>query len=85
MHQVGKHRFQRRSYYVDSYWNLLQMDLGFMPSYDKKSIFLLAIDVFSLKIYGRILQSKKADDILEAIKSIFDGANMKPNTIETGA
>jgi hypothetical protein len=47
--------------------------------------FLIAVDVFSLQIFGRILESKSPKHVKTAFESIFEEAGGKPNKLESDA
>lgn len=86
MHKpIRKKRFPQRSYELNGYGELFQMDIGvlFSSKYNGKTFsgFLLIIDCFSNKIFLEALTSKDAKTTLEAIKKIFNRSTI-PNKIE---
>ncbi len=78
-----KKRITRRSMNIHGYSILWQADLGQLFKYQEYSFFLLCVDVFSRKLFCRILKSKKAIDVQRAFKSIFVEANSRPEKLET--
>ena len=73
IHQRPKRNFDRRKYDVHFYGQLVQIDLAYMfPDADSNDkYFLLAIDVFSFKIFAVPLKNKNSDTVLLALKNIF--------------
>ena len=73
IHQRPKRNFDRRKYSVHFYGQLVQIDLAYMFPDEKtnKKYFLLAIDVFSSKIFTESLQGKSSDEVTEAMRKIF--------------
>ena len=73
IHQRPKRIFLRRKYTVNFYGQLVQIDLAYMfPDSETNAIyFLLAIDVFSFKIFAEPLQNKTAEAVLKALNTIF--------------
>ena len=73
IHQRPKRIFLRRKYTVNFYGQLVQIDLAYMfPDSETNAIyFLLAIDVFSFKIFAEALQNKSAEAVLKALNTIF--------------
>ena len=74
IHLRPQRNFERRHYYVHFYGQLVQMDIAFMftDPHTKDKNFLLAIDVFSFKIFTVPLKSKNSDEVSEAIRTIFE-------------
>ena len=74
IHQTPKRNFERRKYNVNLYGELVQMDIAFMfpDSQTGKKYFLLAIDVFSFKIFTEPLTDRSSDAVAKALKKIFD-------------
>ena len=73
IHLRPKRKFRRRAYTVNFYGQLVQIDLAYMfPDSDTHAIyFLLAIDVFSFKIFAEPLKDKSAEAVLKALNFIF--------------
>ena len=74
IHQRPKRKFDRRSYFVHFYGQLVQIDIAYMfpDTTTKDKYFILAIDVFSFKIFVEPLKDKSSDEVLRALKLIFD-------------
>ena len=74
IHQRPKRKFNRRSYFVHFYGQLVQIDIAYMfpDATTKDKYFLLAIDVFSSKIFVEPLKDKSSEEVLRALKLIFD-------------
>lgn len=77
-------KFDRRSYFpnVRGFWNLIEADLAIMPYYNRNRYILVVIDVFSRRIYTRILTSKKPFKVIGGIQSIFDEVGIKPSIFQ---
>ena len=73
MHQKPKRNFLRRRYDVNFYGQLIQIDIAFMFEDDESGdkYFLLAIDVFSFKIFVEPLKDRNAHSIVLALTQIF--------------
>ena len=73
IHQRPKRNFDRRKYSVHFYGQLVQIDLAYMfpDQKTKEKYFLLAIDVFSFKIFTESLQGKSSDEVSEGMKKIY--------------
>ena len=73
IHQRPKRKFLRRKYAINFYGQLVQIDLAYMfpDSVTNAIYFLLAIDVFSFKIFAEPLQDRSAEAVLKALNFIF--------------
>ena len=73
MHQRPKRNFDRRRYDVNFYGQLVQIDIAFMfPDKDTEDrYFLLAIDVFSFKIFVEPLTNRNTETIVKSLEKIF--------------
>ena len=73
IHQRPKRNFDRRKYNVHSYGELVQLDLAFMfpDSETSEKYFLLAIDIFSFKIFAEPLKDKTSTPVIEALRRIL--------------
>jgi len=73
IHKKRKRNFERRHYDVNFYGELVQIDIAYMfPDEESKfQYFLLAIDVFSFKIFVRPLKDKSSVSVSKALKDIF--------------
>ena len=73
IHQRPKRNFDRRKYNVHVYGELVQLDLAFMfpDSETHQKYFLLAIDVFSFKIFAEPLSDKTSTPVIEALRRIL--------------
>jgi len=70
-----RYKFPRRSYNIQGFGELMQADLGFLNESNGYIGFLICVDVFSYKIWGRMLKQKTADAVLNAFKSIYEEVN----------
>lgn len=73
MHQLKTKKIKRRSYDVNFFGQLVQIDLAHMfsdPNTNEK-YFLLLIDVFSFKIFVEPLADKNSETVAKALKKIF--------------
>ena len=70
IHQRPKRNFDRRKYNVHFYGQLVQIDLAFMfpDETTKERYFLLAIDVFSFKIFAEPLKDKSSEAVTNYYK-----------------
>ena len=77
IHQRPKRNFDRRKYNVHFYGQLVQIDLAFMfpDETTKERYFLLAIDVFSFKIFAEPLKDKSSEAVTNAMKKNFKRFN----------
>ena len=73
MHQRPKRNFPRRKYDVNFYGQLVQIDIAFMFPDEETGdrYFLLAIDVFSFKIFVEPLKNRNTQTIVNALHNIF--------------
>ena len=73
MHQKPRRNFNRRAYDINFYGQLVQIDIAFMfPDEDTDDkYFLLAIDVFSFKIFAEPLKDRNTQTIIIALTEIF--------------
>ena len=73
IHQRPKRNFARRRYDVTFYGQLIQIDIAFMFQDEdtKEKYFLLAIDVFSFKIFVEPLKDRNTETIISALTRIF--------------
>ncbi len=78
-----KKKFKRRPMNTHGYGILWQADLGQMYTFNGYTTFLLCIDIFSRRIFCRLLKSKQASEVERAFMSIFSAAKIKPEKIET--
>ncbi len=78
-------KFERRSYfpYVRGFFNLVEIDLALMPMYSKAKYILVLVDVFSRRIYVRVLTTKKPEKVVKGLKSIFNEVGIVPTTIQS--
>ena len=83
IHQKPHRNFDRRSYDIRNYGELVQADLAFMFEIDGYRYFLLAIDCFSSKIFTVPLKSKDSKEVSNAFKEIFENFGSKIYEIET--
>ena len=77
MHQTPKRHFQRRKYNIHFYGELVQMDIAFIfsDSETENKYFLVAIDVFSFKIFTQVLKDRSSESVAKALKVIFKEFN----------
>jgi len=77
IHQRPISRFPRRKYDVNFYGQLIQMDIAYMFPDEKTKFpyFLLVVDVFSFKIFVRLLKDKGAVEVLAKLKEIIQDFN----------
>ena len=78
LHRYRRLRFMRERYYVTNINDLFQADLidfRNIAKYNKKyNYILLAIDVFSKKVWTVPLKTKNATEVINAFKNIFTKA-----------
>lgn len=78
IHSKRQTNINRRQYDVNFYGQLVQIDIAYMFSESKDSpfkYFLLAIDVFSFKIFAEAIEDKTASSVVKALKKIFKNFN----------
>lgn len=78
-----KKKFPRRKMNLHGFCALWQADLAFMFPIKKFIGFLLCIDVFSRRIFCKVIASKTAEETRNAFKKIFAKCNDKPDVLET--
>ena len=83
MHLTPKHKFPRRRYNVDSYGELFEADIGDFYDYNGYKKLLVVVDVFSRKIFARILKTKSKKEVQEAFQSIFQDAGTTPTYLSS--
>jgi hypothetical protein len=83
IHQKPQRNFDRRSYDIQNYGELVQADLAFMFEFNGYKYFLLAIDCFSSKIFTVPLKSKESTEVSKAFKIIFESFGAKIYELET--
>lgn len=76
-------RFPKRHYQINSFGQLLEMDLGFMKKFKKFQYFLAVIDAFSWKIWAKPLASKTAKSIKNNLIVILDSIDSPITEITT--
>ena len=89
-HRDLREKFKRRSDFATFEGQRWEMDtanfgkkLNSNVSQEIKTpLMLVCVDVFSKKIYGEYLQSKKGEDVIKALKNIFK-ISKKPKNIES--
>lgn len=70
IHQKSVKTFNRRKYIVHNYGELVQMDIAQMFEHGGFKYFLLLVDVFSSKVFVKLLKTRETNEILTAFKSI---------------
>jgi hypothetical protein len=72
IHQTPQRQFERRSYDLNNYGELVQADIAYMFEYDSFKYFLLVIDCYSSKIFAAPLKSRDSATVSKAFEKIFD-------------
>ena len=87
LHKRIKRKFERNKVIVSDIDEVWQMDLVDMKAFqnenNKVTFILTIIDVFSKHAWGRMLLNKKAETVLDAIKSVIKTSKRKPKKIHT--
>jgi hypothetical protein len=78
-----RRKFPTRKMSVHGYGALWQADLAEMPIFEDYKYFLLAIDIYSRKIFTYALKTKTSNEVSVAFDSLFDEAGSKCNKLET--
>jgi hypothetical protein len=65
-------KFPTRKYQSDSFGDLMEMDLGFMASFNMFRYFLCLVDVFSWHIWCVALRKKSGPIVGRALEKLFD-------------
>jgi len=65
-------KFPTRNYVTDSFGELMEIDLGFMPVFNLFRYFLCLVDVFSWHIWCVALRKKSGPVVGKALEKIFD-------------
>lgn len=83
IHLKPKRNFERRSFDLNYYGEVLQSDLGFMFENKGFKYFLLIIDCYSHKIFVKAIKDKKSSTILDAFKEGLQFYNTDITKVET--
>ena len=83
IHQRSPKKFDRRSYDVRNYGELVQADIAYMFEYDQFKCFLLAVDCFSSKIFTVPLKSRDSKTVAKAFEKIFKEFSAQIYEIQT--
>ena len=68
-------KFPTRNYVTDSFGELMEIDLGFMPIFNLFRYFLCLVDVFSWHIWCVALRRKDGPLVGKALEKVFDEIN----------
>lgn len=68
-------KFPTRNYVTDSFGELMEIDLGFMPTFNLFRYFLCLVDVFSWHIWCVALKKKNGPVVGKALEKVFDEIN----------
>ena len=83
IHQKRQRNFDRRSYDVQNYGELVQADIAYMFENENFKYFLLVVDCFSSKIFTVPLKQKDSKSVANAFKTILDDFKAKIYEIQT--
>lgn len=87
LHKPIKRKFSRNKVVVtgiDDTWQMDLVDMSMFQKENNKITFILTIiDVFSKYAWGRMILNKKGETVKDAIKSVIESSNRKPNKIHT--
>ena len=83
IHQKPKRNFDRRSYDIKNYGELVQADIAYMFEFDNFKYFLLVVDCFSSKIFTIALKNKDSTSVAKAFQEILEQFNSKVYEIQT--
>ena len=83
IHQRRQRNFERRSYDIRNYGELVQADIAYMFDYEDFKYFLLVVDCFSSKVFTVPLKQKDSNTVANAFSQIFDEFNAKIYEIQT--
>jgi hypothetical protein len=75
--------YKRRKTSVFGVGILWEADIAMMPLCHGYNSYLLAIDVFSHRIFCKALKSKRAEEVQNALKEFFEEAHIIPEKIQT--
>ena len=68
-------KFPTRNYVTDSFGELMEIDLGFMPVFNLFRYFLCLVDVFSWHIWCVALKKKNGPTVGKALEKVFNEIN----------
>ena len=71
IHQKPHRNFERRSYDIHNYGELVQADIAYMFDYSGYKYFLLAVDCYSSKVFTVPLKSKDSKVVADAFNQIL--------------
>lgn len=83
MHLTPKRKFPRRKYNVFSYGQMFEADIADFYDYKGFKKLLVVVDVFSRKIFARILKTKSKQEVQDGFKSIFQEAGTTPSFLSS--
>ena len=83
IHQKPKRNFERRSYDVKNYGELVQADIAYMFEFNSFKYFLLLVDCFSSKIFTVPLKNKDSFTVAKSFEKILKEFNAKVYEIQT--
>ncbi len=83
IHQKPQRNFQRRSYDLQNYGELVQADIAYMFDYDSYKYFLLVVDCFSSKIFVSPLKSRDSATVAKEFEKILSEINAEVYEIQT--
>jgi len=76
--------FPRRSYDIQSYGDVTQADLAFMPeSPEGYKYFLVLIDAFSRRMFAEPIKTKSSEEVGKAFEKIFSEFGSQITKLET--
>jgi len=76
-------KYPTRSYVSDSFCELMEMDLGFMATFNKFRYFLCLVDVFSWHIWCEPLRKKNGPTVGKALEKLFSEINSPITKIQS--
>jgi hypothetical protein len=83
IHQKPQRKFERRSYDLQNYGELVQADIAYMFEYDSYKYFLLVIDCFSSKLFAVPLKSRDSATVATAFEKVFQEFKSEIYEIQT--
>jgi hypothetical protein len=83
IHQAPQRKFQRRSYDLQNYGELVQADIAYMFEYNSFKYFLLVVDCFSSKIFTFPLKSRDSATVAKAFEKLMSQFQSEIYEIQT--
>lgn len=87
LHRYARRNYRRRHVHmigIDNHWQADLVDVSSIAKFNRKHTFILTIiDTFSKYAYLRGLKSKGGEEVMKALKSVFEDSKRTPVKLES--